>query len=1066
METNHCQYTGSDPQPPSLGGLGWFEWPLKHYNIMLLIVGILFVLGIFGMQLMPKDEFPAFTIRQGVVVAVCPGSTSEEVEQQVTRPLERYLFTYGEVNRIKTTSTSQNGMSIVMVRLNDDVNNKDEVWSKIKHGLALFKQSLPSGVLALVANDDFGNTSALLIAIESPERSYRELHDYCDRLSDRLRRIPSVANVRAYGEQKEQISLYVDRQRLQAYGIGQQMLMSKLQMQGLTTISGALSDDRHQMPIHIAPTENSEQEVADLIIFSDPATGKVVRVGDVAQVKREYDTSGGYIEQNGHPCVLLSLEMTPGNNIVAYGRDVESVLSRFSTEELPSDVTLTRIADQPKVVATSINDFLRDLLLSMLIIVIVMMVLFPLRSALVAAITIPISTFISVAIMYMMGIELNIVTLAALIVVLGMIVDNSIVVIDGYLEYLGKGYEPNKAAIASAQQYFMPMMLATLCICVIFYPLLLTMKGAAHDALKDFPLTITINLMVSLFLAVTVIPFLEVHIIKPDKVSTGGNAITKWVQKTYDKVLTMTFRHPWLTIGGGIGVIVLSLLIVPSLKMRQFPYADRDQFAVEVFMPEGKGLEDARVVADSVRRVLQQDEQVKCVTSFIGCSSPRFMVCYAPQMAGKNYAQLIVNTTSQQATLDLLAKYQPQWSEAFPDAYVRFKRLDYLEVNELEYRFYGEDLDSLHIVAERLMERMRQMPELEWVHNDFLQPYPIINVQLDPVASAQLGVNRTTAALALGTATSDLQVGQIWESQQVGEHGLGTGSYEVPIIVKDTCTLSFSDIENLGIATPQTMLSSVLSTVSPSSSSTTVPLRQIAKVQPAWSESRIMHRGGERCITVTAQFAAGVYAAPIESRIAKMMNNETELPEGVQAEVGGEIEYDAEMLPQIFGGVAIAMVIIFFFLLFNFKKYGITTICIVALALMIPGTLVGLGLMNRTLGITSIMGVITLMGMIMRNEILIFEHANNLIGSEELRVKSEEFVRQAAYEAGKRRMVPIFLTTATTAVGVVPMIIAGSSFWMPVGVTIFAGGISSLIMVVTMLPVIYWKVSTGKGSNK
>ena len=1034
----------------------WLRWPLEHYSISLLIVGILFVMGIFGMWDMPKDEFPQATIRQGVVVAVYPGATSEEVEQQVARPLERYLFTFKEVKRNKTTTQSQNGMCIVMVELNDDVNNKDEVWSKIKHGLNLFKQQLPSGVLALIANDDFGNTSALLIAIESPERSYRELKDYTDQLGDRLRRIPSVANVKVFGEQKEQISLYIDRQRLQAYGIGQQMLFTQLQAQGLTTMSGSINTDRQQTPIHVEATENSEEEIANQIVYSDPVTGKVVRVRDVARVVREYDTSGGYIEQDGHRCILLSLEMNPGNNIVQYGKDVDRVLNDYRVTVLPSDVTLTRIADQPKVVSMSVTDFLRDLLISMLIIILVMMVLFPLRSAIVAAITVPLSTFISVAIMYMVGIELNTVTLAALIVVLGMVVDNSIVVIDGYLEYLGKGYEPKRAAIDSARQYFMPMMLATLCISVIFFPLLITMKGAFHDAIEAFPWTVTINLMVSLFLAVMVIPFLEVLIIKPDKVKTGGNAITKWVQRTYDHVLDFTFRRPWLTICGGIGVILLSSVIVTTLKIRQFPYADRDQFAVEIFLPDGKGLADARVVADSVRHVLERDEQVKCITTFMGCSSPRFMVCYAPQMAGKNFAQLIVNTTSQDATLELLARYQPMLSEAFPEAYVRFKRLDYLMVPELEYRFYGEDLDSLHVVAERLMDRMRQMPELEWVHTDYMQPYPIVNVALDPVASSQMGITRATASLALSSATGDLRVGQVW-----------SGDYEMPIVVKDTASMDFSDVENPGIATPMTMAASNLSPLASNHSPltshhsplTTVPLRQVAKVQPQWTESRIMHRGGERCITVTAQFAQGVYAAPVETRVADIMLNDIDLPEGVRAEVGGEIEYNKESIPQIIGGVAISMIIVFFFLLFNFKRYGITLVCIAALGLMIPGALIGLGLMDRMLGLTSIMGVITLMGMIMRNEILIFEHANNVLRGERLEVRGEsKVVKQAAYEAGKRRMVPIFLTTATTAVGVVPMIIAQSSFWMPVGVTIFAGGIGSLIMVVTMLPVIYWKV--------
>ena len=1032
--------------------MNWLKWPLEHYSISLLIIGILFVLGIYGMYVMPKDEFPAFTIRQGVVAAVYPGATSEEVEQQVARPLERYLFTFGEVNREKTTTTSQNGMCIVMVRLNDDVNNKDEVWSKIKHGLNTFKMQLPSGVLAVVANDDFGNTSALLIAIESDQRSYRELKQYTDDLSDRLRRIPSVANVKLFGEQKEQISLYIDRQRLQAYGIGQQMLFSRLQAQGITTMSGGISDDDQQIPIHIEAMENSEEEIANQIIYSDAATGKVVRVRDIARVVREYEPMSSRIEQNGHPCMLLSMEMTPGNNVMQYGKDVDRVLDEFRANELPDDVNVTRIADKPKVVSLSITSFLRDLLVSMAIIILVMMVLFPLRSAIVAAITIPLSTFVSVAIMYMLGIELNMVTLAALIVVLGMIVDNSIVVIDGYLEYLGKGYEPKVAAIESAKQYFMPMMLATICICAIFYPFLITFKGMFYDFLQAFPITITINLMVSLLLAVTVIPFLEVHIIKPGKVSTEGNAITKWVQKSYNRVLAWTFQHPWLTIGGGLSIILLSTVIATTLKIRLFPYADRDQFAVEIFLPEGKGLSETELVADSVQHVLEKDERIVGITSFIGCSSPRFMDAYAPQMAGNNFAQFIVNTRSNEATLDLLAEYQPQLSEAFPNAYVKFKRMDYLEVPEMEYRFYGDNLDSLHVVAERLMERMRQMPELEWVHTDYLQPYPIINVELDPVKSAQLGITRTTAQLALSATSSDLRVGQIWE-----------GNYELPIVAKDDTDMTYSSIEDMGVASPVTMLSGGLN-----GTNTTVPLRQIAQVKPKWSESRIMHRGGERCITVTGQFAQGVYTAQVEKEIARIMQEEIQLPQGVRSEVGGEIEYGDEALPQIAVGLLIAWVIVFFFLLFDFKKYGITIVCMAALILMVPGTLIGLGLMNRTLGLSSIFGLITLMGMIMRNEILIFEHAIDLIkqyvaehGDWTVDRKAyNKAVKLAAYEAGKRRMVPIFLTTATTAVGVVPMIVAQSSIWMPVGVTIFAGGIGSLILVVTMLPVIYWKVST------
>ena len=505
---------------------------MRNFRITFLLVGCLFVFGIYGLVHIPKQEFPEYTIRQGVVVGVYPGATSEEVEEQLAKPLEQFLMTYKEVKRSKTTSTSQNGMCYVMVELNDDVNDKDEVWSKIKHGLAVFKMQLPAGVAALVTNDDFGDTSALLITLESDTRSYRELKGYMDDLSDRLRRIESVSNLRPYGVQQEQISVYADHDRLAAYGIGEKVLSAALASQGLTPAGGSVSNGETETPIHIAPSLAGEREVAEQIVWSDPE-GHVLRVKDVARVVREYDDPDSYIRNNGHRCVLLSMEMRGGYNIVEYGREVDEVLHAFM-EELPSDVAVQRIADQAKVVGDSVHSFLRDLFVAMAIIILVMMLLFPLRSAVVAAVTIPLSTFISVGVMYLCGIPLNTVTLAALVVVLGMIVDNSIVVIDGYLDYIGRGHSRWYAAVESAREFFPSLLLATICICMIFYPILFTMTGMMRDFLTYFPWTITINLMVSLLLAVLVIPFLEIVIIpavQPRK--EGRKSVTDRVHDIY-----------------------------------------------------------------------------------------------------------------------------------------------------------------------------------------------------------------------------------------------------------------------------------------------------------------------------------------------------------------------------------------------------------------------------------------------------------------------------------------------------------------------------------------------------
>lgn len=1005
-------------------------WSMRNFRISFLIVGCLFLFGVYALVHIPKQEFPEYTIRQGVVVGIYPGATTEEVEEQLAKPLEQFLMTYKEVKRRKTTSTSQNGMCYVMVELNDDVNNKDEVWSKIKHGLASFKTRLPAGVVALTANDDFGDTSALLITLESDTRSYRELNAYMDELSNRLRQIESVSNLRPYGVQQEQISVYVDRERLAAYGIGEKVVSAALAAQGLTPTGGTVSNAATETPIHIAATLAGEQEVAEQIVWSDP-DGHLLRVKDVARVVREYDDPESYIRNNGHRCVLLSMEMLAGNNIVEYGEEVDGVLHRFIEEVLPGDVSVQRIADQAKVVGDSVRSFLRDLFISMAIIIVVMMLLFPFRSALVAAITIPVSTFISVGIMHLCGIPLNTVTLAALIVVLGMIVDNSIVVIDGYLDYLGRGHSRWYAAVESAREFFPSLLLATLCICMIFYPLLFTMTGMFRDFLNFFPWTITINLMVSLLLAVLIIPFLEILIIpavQPRR--EGKTAFTDRVQKLYSRVLAWTFRHGRLTLAMGVASVVVALAIIPLLKFRMVPFADRDQFAVEIYLRPDTPVGRTAEVADSVFRVLRADGRVTSVTSFVGCSSPRFQMSYAPQIAGKNYAQFIVNTTSADDTEEILDCYADSWADRFPEAYVKFKQLDYQNVPSLEFRFYGENLDSLHTAADRLMARMREMPELMWVHSDYEEPRMIAGVSLDPVTASQLGITRTTAAANLALASGDVAVGAVWE-----------GDYKLPVVLKNddrNGERSLADIED-------TYVSSLVPGVS-------VPLRQIADIEPRWSETRIVHRNGVRCISVSADLKRGENAMRMTSKIRNILDNELVLPAGITPEVGGAREFDAETIPPIASGLGISLVIIFFFILVNFRKFGISLVIMAAMSLCLFGAMFGLWIAGFTIGLTSVLGFITLLGMIVRNVILMYQHA------EDKRKACHWTARLAAYDAGKRRMVPIFLTTATTAVGVVPMMFGGSTFWAPVGVTIFAGGIGSLILVVTILPVLYSKI--------
>lgn len=1014
---------------------GFIEACMRHNRIMLFFVAVLVLVGMYAVSVMPKQEFPAFTIRQGIVMAVYPGATPEEVEEQVAKPLEEFLFTYKEIRKKKTYSMSQDGMLYVMVELNENVNNKDEVWSKIKHGLADFKSKLPSGVLALIANDDFGDTSALLVTLESDDKTYRELEDYLNTLEGRLRRIESVINLRHYGLQKEQISVYLDKEKLVTYGINQQTLLADLFTQGFTSGGSHATNGQLDIPIYIKKVYDNEKEIADQIIYSDP-DGNVIRLKDVARVTREYEKPDSYITNNGKRAILLSMEMRTGNNIVEYGRQVDEVLNQFQ-KELPASVSIKRIADQPKVVETSVSSFLHDLVVSIFIVIAVMMVLFPFRSAIVAATSIPISIFISIGIMYFCGIELNTVTLAALIVVLGMIVDNSIIVIDAYLEKLDKGVSRWHAAISSAKDYFASIFLATLCICIIFFPLLITMTGQNRDFLTFFPWTLTISLMTSLVIAMIFIPFLEFVLIKKglkgkDGETKKGFNLLAPVEKIYGMALNWTFRHPWITIGGGVATIVLSFFIMSRLDIRMMPCADRDQFAVEIYLPQGTALERTAAVADSVYAVLKKDDRVLSISSFIGTSSPRFQTSYAPNIASKHYAQFIVNTSSIQATEEILDKYTNALADHWPNAYVKLKQLDYNPTaTPVEIRFRGENIEDLQKSADMLMKRMEKMEDLVWIHTNYEEKLPGIQVNLNPVAASQLGVTKAMVAGDLSMKYGNINAGTLWE-----------GNYPLNVVLKTKEKYDADNFHEIG--------DEYVSTLTGKS----VPLRQVSNIEPIWHQGQIVRRNGVRTISVMAGVKRGYNENNAFAQVVGITEQEIvpQLPKGVEYEVGGSIEADAETLNPMMQGLVVSIGIIFVFLLVNFKKISIATTALASVMLCMMGAAFGLWVTHTEFGLTCVLGIISLLGIIVRNAIIMFEHA------EDLHHNKHFSARDAGYDAGKRRMLPIFLTSATTAVGVIPMILSGSSLWTPMGYVIFFGTIFSMILVVTILPVVYWKL--------
>lgn len=1007
---------------------------IKNRNIVNLFLFLLIGLGIVGLVTMNKDEFPTFEIKQGLIAAVYPGADVHQVEEELGKPLEQMLFSMSEISRPQTKVVNKDGMCYIYTDLTVPSSQKTETWSKIKLKIDSFKQTLPPGVLAIVVLDDFSNLTSVLISIEAPDKGYAEMNELARDLSDRLREIPELANASIIGEQSEEFAVIADMDRLSQYGISPSALMLDYQSANLQALGGTFSTDYVSSPVHIAKNVTSEKELAERIIRTSKE-GQSLRLGDVAKIERRYKEPSSLISFNGRSAVILSIEMSPENNIVAFGKDVDRVIGEF-LREAPESVSITRITDQPKVVGDSVWSFIRDLIISMLVVILVMMLLFPIKSALIASSGVPVCTAIALALMFLTGIYLNTVSLAALIVVLGMIVDDSIITMDGYMDKLGRGMSRLDAAQASAQELFKPMFMATFAISAMFFPILKLIHGYLGDFVSTFPWVITFALMSSLAYAILVVPSLETRFItSPTSESKGiinkfQNILFKGMQTAYDFVQDKCFKHAGLTILSGVAAIALGLLMFSRMNLQLMPMANRPLFAIEVYLDPDSSIEQTQAVTDSLSRILRKDDRIVSVTEFIGTGTPRFHATYSPILPGPNVAQLIVNTKSNKDTRECLKEYESFYEHYFPNALIRFKQMDYQGVSiPVEVRVFGDDYEQIRAVSDSIKSYMSTLEMIKWVHSDGDNLIPTINLELKGDEATRLGVNRALMNMSLTSALNGVPISSIRERDVTIPVNLYSQDFQ-----KDA---TYDNIGNTLVATaiPGQM----------------VPLRQVADVSPGWEPEVLTRINGKQAIVVGADMKYG-YSQPTATKAIKEYLSRTTMPEGISVEFGGLNSINSSIGPEIIISFFVAVFVLFMFLLFHFKKISLAVLTIVLSSLCLFGAFFGLWIFGLDFSMTAVLGLISLVGIIVRNGIIMFEYA------EELRFEKGYSVKDAAQEAGKRRMRPIFLTSCTTALGVLPMIISGDLLWMPMGVVICFGTMLSVFLITLIMPVSYWQI--------
>lgn len=1013
---------------------GLIEGAMRNRNIVIILTAVFMLIGVVALKKMPRNEFPQFTIRQGVIAGVYPGATSAEVEAQLTRVVENYIFGYQEVKKEKTYSQSKEGIMYIFVELNDNVKNPDQFWSKLKHGLSELKMTLPTGVVALVANSDFGDTSALLITLSSDSRDYKEMEQQLKKLEAECRKIPATSKIKHFGLQKEKIFVNVKPELLNEYNIKSLSLLGSYQSNGMVSYAGELKDGVSNLPVHFPPNFESEKDLADQIVYSDPR-GNVVRLKNIASIERRYDDPKSYIRQNGKKTILLSLEMQPGNNIVEFGEEVDKALSTFQ-KQCPADIEVAKISELPKYVDDSISNFMQEFLIAIVAVILVTMILLPMRVASVAGITVPISVLITLCALYFMGIELHTVSLATLILVLGMIVDNSIVVIDNHVEKIDHGYSPWYAAIKSAKELVTPILAATLAIMAAYIPLGFMIPGTAGEFMQTIPVVVCVALSVSIVIALLLVPYLNFLFIKkglnPQGKQKKGRSFLDILQGWFDRSLEKAFSHPKTVFSIGAVAIVLAVILFKGLDQQLFPELERNQFAVEVTLPTGSSLESTAQVVDSLESILMNDERVTNVTSFIGTSSPRFHTVYAPNMPASNYGQLLINTLSDKATREIVNEYSPKYADYFANAHVKWKILALqIAKTPIEIRISSDSVKDIREVESRVYEILKKTNHLGWVHTDWDQMQQNVRVNLDRDKANMLGYSKGLVATSLMIGLEGIPLTTIWENDYPVEVRLSQEASHY----KDLKTLENQYVTSF-------------------TNFSAIPLRSFATFTPEWTQGTIVRRNGTPTLTIQIENDPAVSASSILDEI-KPQVDQLALPVGTSINYGGDLEGQIEVFTPMTIALGLSVVLIFFILLFQFKKVRQALLIMSTMLLSIPGAAIGLTIMHYPFSITAFIGITSLCGMVVRNGIILIDYAR------ELREKDKMPIYEASLAAGKRRMRPIFLTSAAASVGVIPMILSRSPLWGPLGTVICFGLMISMVLTLFILPILYWWVCSG-----
>ena len=1042
-----------NPQDPSLadelqeearnGPVSRFNisrWALEHPSLTRYLLVVLMALGVAAYFQLGQDEDPPFTFRAMVVQAFWPGASAQQMAEQVTDKIERTLQEVPYADKVR--SYTKPGESLTILQLADSSPAKDvsTSWYQARKRVADMRSTLPAGVIGPVFNDDFGDVYGSIYALTADGFSREEMRVHAERVRQRLLRVPDVAKVEIFGAQAEKVFVEISQKRLAQLGLDMNQVIAQIGAQNAVEGAGVMNAGTESLQVRVAGQFNTVDELKRFPIrATNPSTGVAssLRLGDIADIRREYaDPPSVKVRHQGQDVIALGVAMAKGGDIIALGKAL-GVATAGLQAELPAGVTVSQVQDQPTAVSRSVGEFVSVLIEAVLIVLAVSFISLglhtrPLRvdiwPGLVVGITIPLVLAITFVTMFYWGVGLHKISLGSLIIALGLLVDDAIIAVEMMVRKLEEGYDKMHAATYAYDITAMPMLTGTLITAAGFLPIGMAKSVTGEYTFAIFAVTAA-ALVISWLVSVYFVPYLGAWLLRTRKTVEGvaheADLFDTPFYHRFRATVNWCVQHRWITIGLTVLTFALGIVGMGRVQQQFFPDSARPEILVDLWLPEGATVQQSEEVAKRFEARMLQEAGVVSVSTWIGSGVPRFYLPLDQIFPQSNVSQSIVLPKDLKLREALRVRLPDLLATEFPEVRTRVKLLPNGPPvpYPVQFRVVGADAAQVRQWADQAKEVLRANPSMRGVNDNWNENIKVLRLNIDQDKARVLGVTSQAIAQAARTILSGSNIGQYREGDKL-----------IDIVLRQPLE-ERNAITDLGNA------------YMPTASGRSVPLTQIAKVTFDWEPGVMWREGRQYAVTVQGDVVEGVQGPTVTAQVwPKLQALAASMPAGYGIQIAGAVEESSKGQGSIAAGVPMMLFIIFTLLMLQLQSFSRAMLVFLTGPLGIAGVAAALLLLNRPFGFVALLGVIALMGMIMRNSVILIDQIE-----QDRRLGMPTW--DAIVESAVRRFRPIVLTAAAAVLAMIPL--SRSVFWGPMAVAIMGGLIVATALTLLALPAMY-----------